>query len=253
MLSPDALQSWGWRIPFLLSIVGGFVGSYMRRTLKDPKSFTKMKENSHSCSIPIIEVFRNHRSKLLLVLLIDLMVAIGFFMTVSFVVSHLSAVVGLSKSSALFINTSSMCACAASIPFAGWLSDKVGRKPVMGGAALAFVILGYPLFLGFAAGGFIVPLISHVMMGIMLGFYFAPISAVLVEIFPTSDRYSGISIAHNISMAIFGGTLPSVALALVHFTGNSAAPAFYLIFAAVGSMLGLCLMKERFQEKLDGP
>jgi len=248
LLSPDDLHSWGWRIPFLFSILGGVIGSYMRRTLTDPEKFVEMKEHHRLSAIPLVDVFRNHFSKVLLVLLIDLLVAIGFFTVVSFIVSHLSVVMGFSKSTALFINTCSITACALTIPFAGWLSDKIGRKAVMMSAALAFTLLGYPLFLGFSASGTVIPLLCHVTLGIMLGFYFAPIPAVLVEIFPTQERYSGVSLAHNLSMTIFGGTLPIVALAFIYHTGHHAAPGFYLIFAGMGSLLGLYLMKDRSQE-----
>jgi MHS family proline/betaine transporter-like MFS transporter len=244
ILSPEALQEWGWRIPFILSIGGGVVGSYIRRTLTDPEQYTEMKEKRRHYSIPLVEVFREHFSKVLLVLLVDLMVAIGFFTVVSFIVSHLSAVIGFPKSTALFINTCSMTACAITIPISGWLADKVGRKPLMAGAAIAFAILGYPLFLGLAAGGVMVPCLCHVTLGILLGLYFAPIPAVLVEIFPTSARYSAVSLAHNLSMTIFGGTLPIVALALIQYTGHHAAPAFYLLFAALGSLVGIYLFKQ---------
>lgn len=251
LLSLDDLHSWGWRIPFLLSIVGGFIGSYMRRTLADPETFEKMKKKHTTHATPVIEVFKHHTRKIFLVLFVDLLVAIGFFMTVSFVVSHLSAVVGVSKSWALIINTCSMIACAIVIPFSGWLTDKIGRKPVMMGAASAFAVLAYPLFLGFSAQGIVIPLMSHVTMGIILGFYFGPISAVLVEIFPASVRYSGISLAHNLSMAIFGGTLPTISLGLIQLTNNHAAPAFYLILAAIISFSGLYFMKDRYKEKID--
>lgn len=248
ILSPEAMQQWGWRIPFVLSIGGGLVGSYMRRTLTDPEKFTEMKENRKHYSVPLVEVFREHFSKVLLVLLVDLMVAIGFFTVVSFIVSHLSAVIGLPKSTALFINTCSMTACAITIPFAGWLSDRIGRKAVMATAALGFALLGYPMFLGFAVDGVLVPCLCHVTLGILLGLYFAPIPAVLVEIFPSSARYSAVSLAHNLSMTIFGGTLPIVALAFVQYTGHHAAPAFYLLFAAIGSLVGIYLFKQHSEE-----
>jgi MHS family proline/betaine transporter-like MFS transporter len=250
MLTHEQMLSWGWRVPFLLSVIGGVVGSYMRRTLSDPEKFTEMKENHRLCSIPLVEVFKEHFSKVLVVLLVDLMVAIGFFTVVSFIVSHLSAVIGLPKSTALFINTCSMTVCAVVIPIAGWVADRIGRKTVMASAALAFAVLGYPLFLGFAVDGVIIPLLCHMTFGVLLGVYFAPIPAVLVEIFPVSARYTGVSIAHNLSMTIFGGTVPIIALAFVQYTGHHASPAYYLIFAAVGSLIGIYCLKRAPAEKL---
>ena len=250
VLSSDELYQWGWRIPFILSGIGGFVGSYMRRILVEPQKFQKVKEKRRLQSIPLREIFKNHLDKVNLVLLIDLLVAVGFFATVSFIVSYLSVIIGISRSSALFINTSSMIVFIFVIPFSGWLTDKIGWKTVMAGAAFIFAILTYPLFLGFSSGDIEVILICHMMMSAIMGFYFAPIPSVLVEIFPMHIRYSGLSISHNLSMAIFGGTLPPIALWLVHMTEDKTAPAFYLILAAFISLFGLYLYNQKLTLKI---
>lgn len=251
LLSPENLASWGWRLPFFLSLIGGVVGAYMRRTLADPEKFEEVKKARRSHSIPFVELITHHLKPLSLVILIDFTVAIGFYLVVTFIVSYLEAFHGFSKSTSLFVSTCSMSAFAVTIPFSGWLTDKIGRKPVMMSAAMALMLFSYPLFQGFAAEGLWIPLLCHMTLGILMGVYFAPISAVLVEMFPTSVRYSGLSIAHNLSMSIFGGTAPIVAGWLVNTTGNKAIPGLYLVFAGAASLVGLYFMKDRYQEDLD--
>jgi MFS transporter, MHS family, proline/betaine transporter len=250
-LSQEALLEWGWRVPFLFSLLGGAVGTYMRRTLADPERFEKVKKERFGKSTPFKDLFRYHRKSLALVVLIELAAAVGFYLIVTFVVSSLEVTHNMSKSDALMISTCTMIVFACIIPFSGWLTDRIGRKPVMSTAAWAFLLLSYPLFQGLGAEGFWIPCVSHVALGIILGFYFAPLAAVIAELFPTSVRSSGLSLGHNLSMSIFGGNAIMIAFWLIKSTGDPASPAFYLMGAAILSLLGLYLMRDRFQDPLD--
>jgi MHS family proline/betaine transporter-like MFS transporter len=250
LLDKESLTSWGWRIPFVLSILGGFVGSYMRRMLSDPETFETIKKNQKEKKSPLATLLKEHKKAMLTVFLIDLTVAVGFYLIVTFVVSYLERFVGFDQSTALWINTASMMAFAITIPLMGLLVDRIGRKPVMIGTALAFVGLSYALFQGFLTGSVEIAAFCHIIFGILMGCYWSPLAAVLVESFPASVRFSGISIAHNLSMALFGGTAPFVVTWLIQLSGNPLAPAFYLMIAGIGSIMGLYLMKDRYQEEL---
>jgi MHS family proline/betaine transporter-like MFS transporter len=250
-LSPDHLIAWGWRVPFMISIAGGVVGSYMRRMLSDPEAFKNIQAEQKTRRSPFARLLKEYKSALVTIFLIDLTVAVGFYIIVTFVVSYLESFVGFSRAQALWISTASMTAFAVTIPLVGWLIDRVGRKPVMVTAALSFVFLSIPLFKGLQSHCLSTALYCHITFGIMMGGYFAPIAAVLVEAFPASVRYSGISIAHNLSMALFGGTAPFVVTWLMKVSGNLLMPAFYLCLAGLGSLVGLWMMKDRYQEDLD--
>lgn len=249
-LTPEDLVSWGWRVPFGLSIVGGLVGSYMRRMLSDPQKFQEIKAEQKSHAFPFKALVRDHKRELMTIFLIDLTVAVGFYIIVTFIVSYLERFVGFSRSTTLWISTAAMLAFAATIPLIGLLVDRVGRKPVMIVTACAFVSLSLLLFQGFLTHSPQVALFCYISFGILMGCYWAPLAAVLVEAFPTAVRYSGISIAHNLSMAIFGGTAPFVVTWLIQVLDNPLAPAFYLSLAGVGSLVGLFMMKDRYREEL---
>ena len=245
-LSPDDLNSWGWRIPFALSLFGGWLGSYMRQTLGDPKTFEKAQKKGNSKKSNLYrDLFTQHKKSLLTVFLIDLLVAIGFYIVVTFLVGYLEQFIGLSRTEALTLSTLGMCTFGVGIVCAGLLVDKIGRKPLMIGSAFGFILFSIPVFEGFLSTNFYVIAFCQAFISFLMGTYFAIIPAVLVESFPARVRYSGISIAHNLSMAIFGGSAPFVVTWMISFYGSLTAPAFYLIAASVGALVGLMMLKDR--------
>jgi MHS family proline/betaine transporter-like MFS transporter len=149
----------------------------------------------------------------------------------------------------LAMTTLSMVAMGISILVSGWVSDKIGRKPVLLSSSLAFTFLAYPLFV-LLEGGWATALFANICLSFIMGVFFAPIPATLVELFPLTVRYSGLSISHSLSMAIFGGTAPFVATGLIHLTNNNASPALYLALGSFVSAIALFFMKDRYKEKL---
>lgn len=248
-LSEEDLMAWGWRIPFLLSAAGGFVGSAMRRMIKEPPQFAQAKELHKEHSTPLVELFKNYSSTILYVVTIELTLSIGFYLIVTFMNNFLTALLKFDMVTSLLMTSISMMAMGISIPLAGWMSDKVGRKPVLMGAALAFMVFAYPLFSALE-GSPTVALFAQISLSFLMGMFFAPIPATLVELFPMKVRYSGLAISHSISMAAFGGTAPLVATWLIHTTGNNAAPALYLSLASFISAIALLFMKDRYASEL---
>jgi MHS family proline/betaine transporter-like MFS transporter len=238
------VQEWGWRIPFLLSCVGGLMGAYMRRTLAETPQYTAIKQSAHVAS-PIKALFTQHLDKVGLVMLLDFTLAIGFFTVLSFMPGYLSQVHGFVHANVLSIHTVNSMVLAGMTLFMGWLSDRVGKKRLLGLSALGLLCLAYPSFLMFEQGELVLAFLGQMILAILMGIYMGPIAAILVSIFPAPIRFSGLSLSHNLSMAIFGGTAPLVATYLIAETGNKASPAFYLMTAAVLSLLGLYIYKSR--------
>lgn len=249
LLSEDQLMAWGWRIPFLLSIAGGFVGSVMRRTVHEPEQFVQAKEHRKAHSTPLVELFENHLKKIGYVVSIELTLSVGFYLIVTFINNFLTAVLGIDQCTSLMMTTMSMIAMGVAIPCAGWLSDKIGRKPVLISSALAFTFFAYPLFIALE-GNLTIALFAQISLSFIMGSFFAPIPATLVELFPVTVRYSGISIAHSISMAVFGGSAPLIATGLIQWTHNNASPAIYLGAASLIAAISLLFMKDQFKSKL---
>ncbi|MBY0293507.1 MAG: MFS transporter [Alphaproteobacteria bacterium] len=249
VLSDDQVLAWGWRVPFLLSVVGGFIGSMMRRVMHEPEQFAQAKKHHKEYASPLKELFRHHSKTIAYVVTIELTLAIGFYLIVTFINNFLTAFLKIDMVTSLMMTTISMVVMGISILCFGWVSDKMGRKPVLISGALAFTFFAYPLFLTLQ-GDFTSALLAQVALSFIMGIFFAPIPATLVELFPLTVRYSGLSISHSISMAVFGGTAPFIATGLIHLTNNNAAPALYLGLASLISASALFFMKDRYKAKV---
>lgn len=248
-LSKEQVFAWGWRIPFLLSVAGGFVGVLMRRMVHEPVQFAKAKERHKEHSTPVVDLFKNYPRTIAYVVVIELTLSIGFYLIVTFINNFLTVLLNFDMVTSLMMTTISMIAMGIIIPISGWLSDKVGRKAVLIPSALAFTFFAYPLFVALE-GGFTSALCAQIALSFIMGVFFAPIPATLVELFPLYVRYSGLSISHSISMAVFGGSAPIMATWLIHLTGTNAAPALYLGIGSLISAVALLFMKDRAKLEL---
>lgn len=251
-LPTEDLMSWGWRLPFIFSIFGSLIGSYMRRSLSDPQAYVELKEERKSHSMPLKELFSTHMSKIILVIFIDFLTAIGFFIIVSFLPSYLQekSYLNIPSTLALSINTVNMIIFAGMTLIGGALSDRYGRKNLMRYPALGFIIFSYPLFLLLKTGIYANIFIGQFLMVVMMGLFFGTIPATLVEIFPAHVRFTGLSFAHNMSMALFGGTAPVMAIHGIKMTQNILFPAVLLMIAAALTLSGIAFLKDRHKQKL---
>lgn len=250
MLPTEKLVSWGWRIPFLLTILGSAIGTYMRRNIPEPKGFIKeKKEHSHS-PIPLKELFTEHWKKIQTVILIDFVTAFGFFILVIFLPTYLQspAYLNLPASTAMKINTINMFIFAICTLVGGRLSDKYGRKIIFTYVCGVFIMAAYPVFKLFSLNSDYAPFFAQGIIAIHMGLFFGVIPAALSEIFPRHVRFTGLSLSHNISMALFGGSAPFLATYLIEVTSDIAAPAYMLIVASLLCLCGLPLFAERYKE-----
>jgi MHS family proline/betaine transporter-like MFS transporter len=242
VLSAEALETWGWRLPFLLSFAGSWVGSSLRKATDESPSETPSDNASPTkgkSSMLLGRLFSGYWRDMLRVVVIDVVVAVGFFLVSIYIMGYVQNFSGQSYQFSVMTNTLSMLLFAATIPLAGWLSDRWGPIQVMQGASVILGGLSVPCFWGLSTGIPWVIIISHGLLAAAMGGVFAPVPALMVSIFPAQVRYSGVSIAHNISMAIFGGSAPEVATYLIGVTGNNMMPGLFLAAASLISWLGL--------------
>jgi MHS family proline/betaine transporter-like MFS transporter len=245
LLSIEAMHSWGWRLPFMLSVLGSVVGVYMRSRLIDPELFLRVKERGGSECLPLRQLLRHYKSNIGCIMLLDFLNTIGFFIVAIFLVTYFKTHLNIPTNIALVINTFNMCLLAASILIGGMLSDYIGCKPVLVFSCIGFIIFSYPLFLILQTDNYFIIASVQAVFSILMGLFFGVIPVTLAGIMPTIVRCSGVSIAHSLSVAIFGGGAPFMATHLIHYTGNLAAPAYLLISASFLSLSSLFFIKDR--------
>jgi MFS transporter, MHS family, proline/betaine transporter len=243
-IGEEALGSYGWRIPFLLAGPLGLIGLYIRLRLEDTPEFRALEETGEVSRSPLRETITQNWAPILQVAGLVIIQNAGFYIVLTYLLTYITEQLGFSTTSGSLSTILTLVVAMALIPPLGSLSDRVGRKPVLIASCIGFVILTYPLFLLMNSGTLTAAVLAHVALGALLAVYLSTTIAALTELFPTKVRYGGFSIGYNISVAIFGGAAPFFATWLIDVTGNPLAPAFYLIAAAVATLLTILTIRE---------
>ena len=135
-------------------------------------------------------------------------------------------------------------------PISAYISDKIGRKPIIVWSSVALVISIYPIFLALHTMNYTLAILSQIVFSAIVGVYMGPVPTLLVELFPTRVRFTGVAISYNLSAAIFGGTAPIAGAALYKITGEQISLAYYLTGLAVFCLGTLYFYKETYRNNL---
>ena len=251
LLTTEDMQSWGWRIPFLLAAPMGLIGRYIRTKLEDSPVFRELSQEDEVIKAPVKSLFRDHWRRLLLAAGAVLLNAVGFYVILSYMPTYLSQELGLDATASYVATTVALVTYIGFIFLTGMLSDRFGRKRVLISASIAFVIATVPAFMLLNTGNFLVIVLVQILLGAMLTLNDGTLPSFLAEMFPTKVRYSGFAVSFNLSNALFGGTAPFVATLLIATSGNMLAPGWYLMGAAVVSLIAVAFSVETSRKPLD--
>jgi MFS transporter, MHS family, proline/betaine transporter len=252
LLPAVAMESYGWRIPFLIAAPLGLVGLYIRLRLDDTPQFAALSETDRVASSPLREAATTAWRPILQVIGLFIVFNVGYYVVFTFLPTYFIKTLEFGKT-ASFVSMSlaSLVALVLILPLAA-LSDRIGRRPLLIGGAVAFVILAYPLFLLLNSGSLAAAITAHCVLAAIESIYVSTAVTAGVELFATRVRYSGFSIGYNLCVAAFGGTTPYMVAWLTGSTGNNMAPAFYVIVAAVVSLGTVLTLKESAGRPLPG-
>jgi len=249
-LSEAQYESWGWRIPFLLGIPIGFIGFYIRHHCDESPVYTAAKQEDSLSKAPVRDTLIHEWRHMLQAIGIYITVTMPFYLLTAYLLTFSEKNLGLLPQDALLINTAVMLILFVMAPFSAWLSDKIGRKKILITGAMAFFLGIYPVFLLLLKGDFRSVLLAQSAFALLVGFYTGPVPTMLVEIFPTRVRYTGMAISYNICAALFGGTTPMICQWIINQTGNAHAIAYYVMAASVVSLVSLYFYRDRYQDAL---
>lgn len=248
LLSPAALHSWGWRIPFLLGFALCLVGVWLRRGIGESPDFEQVKTAGDIGKNPVTEAIRTEFGRVVHIAALVLGFSVGFYMLFVWWPTYLTKFVSPPVPHAFLANTICMAVFMVLNPVAGWLSDRYNRRAVLAPSYLILALTAYPLFVWTDHGSFTAALTSQVIFAVLMAGVFGTVPATMAEMFPTRTRYSGIGLGYNFSISVFGGTAPLLCTWLTARTLDVAAPAYYLVVVAVVSLIASLALRPRLQE-----
>jgi len=244
IMSPESLNSWGWRIPFLFGLVIGLVGLLLRRNIEVRNDGVDEQKQ------PLIETIQSYRPLLARLAGLSVFTAVAFYLVFVYLVSWLQLEDKMGQEISLEINTISMTVLIPIIVAAGALSDRIGRKPLLIGTATATIFLAYPLLNGMYHQSQMLVQLSQLGFALLVGLYLGVAPAFMAESAPTHIRSTSTALGYNLILGIVGGLTPLTATWLVSQTHSAVAPAFMIIAAALVSLATILSMKETYKEKL---
>lgn len=250
IMSPEAFDSWGWRIPFLLGAAIALVGLYLRLRLEDTPAFRRIETTEVVARIPLAVTLTRHWREVLICAGFYTSSSVASYILLVFMPTYSAAEFGVSKSQALYSNTVALALLMILVPFVGAWSDRIGRKKplIIFNAGLALAAL--PLIQFMSQGGLIRVVVAQLVFAVISAFFFGAGTAAAGELFPTRVRYTGLSLGNNAATALFGGTAPFIATWLIASTGSAVSPAFLLIASALVTLTVVVPMRETSHAEL---
>lgn len=263
LVGSGGMDSWGWRVPFLVAGPLGLVGLYLRLRLDETPAFQRLTgENvgageaadavETTAKGDLKAIFTDHWRALVLCICLVGAYNITDYMLLSYMPTYLSDELGYGDTHGLLILLGVMVVLMLVINQVGRLNDRFGRKPLLMAGMLGFLVLSLPAFLLIRQGSIPAITIGMAMLGLSLVCMLGTMSAALPALFPTQVRYGSLSVGYNLSTSLFGGTTPFVITALITLAGTNLMPAFYAMGAALVGVIAVLCMKETAQQPLEG-
>lgn len=261
-MSPEFMQSWGWRIPFFVAGPLGILGLWLRTRVEDTPQFRRVQELEaeerraaveHHATQSRARRWREVRRSLpamIRMLLVMSLNAGAYYLLLSYIPTFLIEQAHMSEASSTLVVTIALVVYLALIPLAAIFSDRIGRKRTLIFSSVAFIVLAYPIMTLFSFGGVVLATCVLIFSLIFFAMNDAVFPSFFTEMFGTRSRYLGFALPFNVGAMLFGGVAPFIGTWLIAVTGNPSSPAFFLILVGVLSLIGLLLSAETVRTPL---
>ncbi|MEU1980354.1 MFS transporter [Nocardia sp. NPDC019395] len=244
LFSEETILSWAWRIPFLLSVVIGVVGIWIRNHMEDTPQFEELAEKGETKKLPVMELLSTSGGAVAKIVFLGALITGGYYIASVYAATYLQTAGGHSSTMAFLSTSFALVLGVITLPIAGHLADRYGRKPVLFAGSAAAAVLGVPMFMLMAGEGAWQAVFGQSVLFICVSVVNGASYVTYVEMLKASVRYSGLALGNNITNMLLGGTAPFIATYLIDLTGNSLAPAGYFVFCALLTLVTVFFVQE---------
>jgi metabolite-proton symporter len=250
-MSDEAFDSWGWRVPFLASLILVAVGLVIRLRILETPMFKKVLDEGKTASAPVAEAIRRHWREILLSAGVRFAEQMPFYLFTTFVLTYVVQRHHYSKTFVLAAVLVGAMAELMTIPLFSHLSDTLGRKKVYTAGAVIAGLFAFPYFYVLTHGGQVLIFVVVVLSMIIHSMMYGPQAALIGESFPTHLRYGGAGLGYQLASVFAGGPAPLVATWLLHETGTPYSISVYIVIAAVITVICCLALADRSRVNIE--
>jgi metabolite-proton symporter len=243
-MSGDAFLTWGWRVPFILSIILVGIGLWIRLGITETPLFQRLVKENKVERTPIIEVFKRHPKEILLSALARMSEQAPFYIFTAFIFAYGTGTLHVSRDLLLTAVLVGACISFVTIPLSGHISDRIGRKKMYLIGAVTMGIFGFVYFGMLDTMSSAMIFFAIVLSLIPHDMQYGPQAALIAESFTGRLRYSGASLGYQLASVIAGGPAPFIATALFAYYHSGTSIALYILFNAVVTIIAVAMMKD---------
>lgn len=243
-MSAEAFMEWGWRIPFMLSIVLIIVGYVIRRAVEESPVFEDLLRRRKEASAPLGQLFRHNTKNVVLTAIIFIGNNAAGYLLIAFFATYAVTVLGMDRPTVLLATTLASFGWLVFTLWGGRISDRLGRVRTFQIGYAFLALWAVPMWFLIDTGNIVWYFVALFVMTFGLGLSYGPQASLYAEMFPANVRYSGVSIGYALGAILGGAFAPMIAEALISSTGQSWTIGVYIAIAAVISLVGVSLVKD---------
>lgn len=244
LIGPGAFVAWGWRIPFLLSVVLIIFGFFIRRSVDESPAFAELLTRRRQSSAPLGILFKGHFKDVAKCALIFMGNNAAGWLLIAYISSYATKTLGMAQTPVLAVISLAAVAWLATTLWSGVVSDKIGRVKTFQIGYAAVILWMIPMFLLIDTANIWFLGLATIVLTFGLGFAYGPMCAMYAEMFPIEVRYSGVSIGYAIGTILGGAFAPMVAQLLINATGWSPSIGLYIIALSAISLVTVSTVKD---------
>ena len=244
----EQLDSWGWRLPFMFGLLIGPVGLYIRRHLEETDAFLESRSKRQTQAVGAL--LNQHQRSILVTFGLVICGTISYYVILVYMPTFANKQLNLPLNEAFIAQVIGLVCMTLVIPVCGTLSDRIGRRPILIAAPVAYLLLLYPFFTWIHAHpSFLHLVLMQTVLCSIAGAFSGPISTAVAEQFPVGVRSTGLAVAYNMAVMLFGGFAQFIVTWLVEKTGSPIAPAYYVMFGAMVGLVAALSLRDHSRDR----